>query len=157
MKPSKQDVEQMVAALMTAVQSVERARRKGDASRLAALSVIAVRPDSGPKAISEELGLHPSSVTRQIQALQAEGHVSVKADAADGRSCRVNLTAEGRAEIERLRKVGLERFASFVAKWEAEEVRTLARLLMKLELSKSEMNAGSKPAGNRWRKQEKKQ
>jgi DNA-binding MarR family transcriptional regulator len=142
---------------MTAVQSVERARRKGDASRLAALSVIAVRPDSGPKAISEELGLHPSSVTRQIQALQAEGHVSVKADAADGRSCRVNLTAEGRAEIERLRKVGLERFASFVAKWEAEEVRTLARLLMKLELSKSEMNAGSKPAGNRWRKQEKKQ
>jgi DNA-binding MarR family transcriptional regulator len=156
MRPSKHDVEQMVAALMSAVHSSERARRHGDASRLAALYVIAARPESSPKVISEELGLHPSSVTRQIQALEEDGHVRVKADTVDRRSCRVSLTVAGRAEIERLKEIGLERFASFVAKWNAEEVRTLTRLLMKLESSKAEMNAGAKPAGTRWRQQEKK-
>jgi DNA-binding MarR family transcriptional regulator len=154
MRPNKQDVERMVGALMTTVHSAERARRKGDASRLAALYVIAARPDSSPKTISEELGLHPSSVTRQIQALEKDGHVRVKADPADGRSCRVSLTPGGKAEIERLREIGLQRFASFVAKWEAEEVRALTRLLTKLELSKNQINADAKPASGRWRQQE---
>src|SRR5579871_6559888 len=105
MKPSKQDVQQMVAALMTVVHSADRARRKEDASRLAALYVIALQPESTPTAISEELGLHPSSVTRQIQALEQAGQVKVIADSSDGRSCRVRLTAAGRAEIERLKEI----------------------------------------------------
>jgi DNA-binding MarR family transcriptional regulator len=155
MKPSKQDVEQMVAALMTTVHSAERARRKGDASRLAALWVIAVRPESTPKAISEELGLHPSSVTRQIQGLEQDGHVKVTADPADGRSCRARLTTGGRAEIKRLQEIGLQRFASFVAGWDADEVHTLTRLLVKLEQSKAEVNASAKPTGRRWRQEKK--
>lgn len=155
MRPNHHDVENMVAALMTAVHSVERARRKGDASRLAALFVIAARPESSPKSISEELGLHPSSVTRQIQALEQDGHVKVKADPADGRSCRISLTASGKTEIERLKQVGLERFASFVAHWEPEEVRTLTRLLTKLELSKAAINTAEASTGARWRHQEK--
>jgi DNA-binding MarR family transcriptional regulator len=155
MNPNKHDVENMVAALMTSLRSVERARRQGDASRLAALYVIAAQPESSPKGISEELGLHPSSVTRQIQALEQDGHVKVKADPADGRSCRVSLTASGKAEIERLRQVGLQRFASFVAKWDAEEVRTLTRLLTKLEVSKSEVNRRGNLSRARWRRQEK--
>lgn len=141
----------MVAALMISLHNTERARRKGDAGRLAALYVIAARRDSSPKAIGEELGLHPSSVTRQIQALEQDGHVTVKADPADGRSCRVSLTAAGKAEVERLQQVGLRRFASFVEKWDAAEVRTLTRLLMKLEQSKTEVNTRGNPAGARWR------
>lgn len=154
MHPNRQDVERMVVALMTSLRNVEHARRKGDAGRLAALFVIAAQPQSSLKGISEELGLHPSSVTRQIQALEQDGHVKVKADPADGRSCRVSLTASGKAEIERLRRVGLDRFASFVAKWEAEEVRTLTRLLTKLERSKAEVNARGNPTGTRWRRGE---
>jgi DNA-binding MarR family transcriptional regulator len=152
--PNRHDVEQMAAALMTTLRSVERARRKGDASRLATLYVIAAQPESNAKDISEELGLHPSSITRQIQALEQDGLVKVKADPADGRSCLVSLTASGKAEIKRLTQVGLERFASFVAKWEAEEVRTLTRLLTKLELSKAEVNARPNQTGPRWRRQE---
>lgn len=142
----------MVVALMTIVRSAERANRKGDASRLAALYVIAAHPEMSPKGMSEELGLHPSSVSRQIQALERDGHVKVKADPADGRSCRVSLTASGEAEIERLKEVGLERFASFVEKWDAQEVRTFIRLLVKLELSKAEQNASGNTTGVRWRR-----
>lgn len=155
MGPSKQEIEKMVAALMTTVNAVEQARRKGDASRLAVLYIIAARPGSSPKGISEKLGLHPSSVTRQIQTLERDGRVKVKADSADGRSCRVSLTASGEAEIERLKQVGLQRFASFVEKWDAEEVCTLTRLLTKLELSKTELNATGNTSGARWRRQEK--
>jgi DNA-binding MarR family transcriptional regulator len=152
MKPKKQDVEQMVGALMAATRSTERAGRKGDAARLMALYAIGMRPASTPKALSEELGVHPSSVTRQIQALEDEDHVKVTADAEDRRSCRVTLTSAGIAEIQRLQEIGMARYASFVAKWDAAEVRELARLLAKLEQSKAEVNAAeAKPAGGRWR------
>lgn len=142
----------MVAALMAAIQSTERASRKGDASRLMALYAIAGRPGSTPKAISEELGFHASSITRQIQTLEDEGYVNVSADPDDGRSCRVALTAAGGKEMARLQEIGMQRFASFVAGWDAAEVRELTRLLMKLEQSKAKVNAaGRKPAGARWR------
>lgn len=155
MKPTMRDVENMTAALVTAVHGMQQARRKGDAGRLAALYVIAFHPEITPKAISEQLGLHPSSLTRQIQALERDGYVAVKADPSDGRSCRVSLTPAGKAEIERLRQAGLRRFASFVEKWDAAEVRTLTHLLTKLEASKTEVNARANPAGPRWRKNKK--
>ena len=155
MKPGKQDVEQMVVALMTVVHSADRARRKGDASRLAALYVIAALQESSPKAISEELGLHPSSVTRQIQTLEQEGHVKVIADPTDGRSCRVKLTTAGRSEIARLQAIALRRFAGFVADWDVQDVRTLTQLLIKFEQSKAATTPSTKPSGSRWRQQEK--
>lgn len=141
----------MVAALMTVIRSTERARQKGDASRSATLFVVAAHPDSSLKAISEEVGFHPSSTTRQIQALEDEGYVKVTADPVDGRSCKVKLTAKGNAELERLRQIGLRRFALFVAKWEPDEVRALTRLLLKLEQSKQEVRAAERPSRTRRR------
>lgn len=152
MKTGKRDVEAMTAALMAVVQSTARASRKGDASRLMALYAIAARAGSSPKDLSEVLGIHASSVTRQIQALEREGQVKVTADPGDGRSCRVTLTAQGRSEIARLKEVGLRRFASFVAKWDAEEVRELTRLLTKFEESKAAVNAAARVALVSWRK-----
>ena len=49
-----------------------------------------------PSTLSAELGLHQSSVTRQIQSLERAGHVKVTANPADGRSCFVELTPRGR-------------------------------------------------------------
>ncbi len=145
----------MVAALMTVVHSADRARRKGDASRLAALYVIALQPESTPKAISEELGLHASSITRQIQTLEQSGYVKVIADPIDGRSCRVKLTPAGRAEIERLKEQALQRFASFVADWDVKEVHTFTQLLIKFEQSKAHAVTTTKSPGSSWRQKEK--
>lgn len=145
----------MMNALMAVLQSTERARRKGDTSRLAMLSAIATHPASSPKAISEELGFHPSSVTRQVQALEVDGHVGVSPDPLDRRSCRVDLTASGQTELKRLREIGLQRWTLFVAKWDANDVRTLARLLAKLEQSKQETKSNTAPPGVRWRQQKK--
>lgn len=142
----------MIAALTTVLQSTNRARRKGPASRLVALSAIAATPDRALKAISEELDLHPSSVTRQIQALEADGAVKVTADPKDGRSCLVRLTAAGRAELKQLHRLSLERYTSFIAGWDAEDVRSLTRLLVKLEQSKAQVARTTKLVGGKWRK-----
>lgn len=156
MKPTMSDVQEMVSALMSVVSGVERAKREGKAGTLALLYVVAAREPVRPSELSIELGVHPSSVTRQVQALEAAGHIAVAADPEDGRSCFVSLTAAGREEINRLTQIGLARFALFVADWEAEEVRTLARLLTKLETSKAQAHKQElRPGGRRWQKREK--
>jgi DNA-binding MarR family transcriptional regulator len=152
MKYAPRDVEQMVAALMTVLQSTNRARSKGAASRLVTLSAIGASPDRALKEISEELGLHPSSVTRQIQALEADGAVKLTADPEDGRSCRVRLTAAGRAELERLQRLGIERYSLFLAGWDASDVREFTRLLLKFEQSKVAVSQTTKLVGGRWRR-----
>src|SRR5262245_43866364 len=156
MKPSSDDVEQMVSALMTLVTGIERAKRRGLASVLATLQIIDAYKRILPSTLSSELGLHQSSVTRQIQALEREGRVKVTANPDDGRSCYVELTTQGRSELRQLTKFGLKRFALFVADWDAEEVRTLARLMKKLETSKAKVAERSpQPMGRKWQKKTK--
>jgi len=140
MRPTSDDVKQMVAALMTTVQNIERAKRRGLAGRLVTLQAIAAHKKAQPSMLSAELGLHQSTITRQIQTLQRAGFVQVATNPADGRSCFVKLTKAGRAELDHLTKIGLQRFALFVKEWDADEVRMLARLLEKLERSKAEVS-----------------
>jgi DNA-binding MarR family transcriptional regulator len=136
MKCMDGDVREMVGALMTVVSGIERAKRQGEASILSLLYFIAGGEPVRPSALSEQMGVNQSSVTRQVQALLAAGMAAVEADPSDGRSCFVTITDVGRRELERLEEIGLQRFGSFVEDWEPDEVRTLARLLRKLEESK---------------------
>lgn len=51
-------------------------------------------------------------------------------------------------------EVGMDRFASFVADWEPEEVRMLTSLLQKLEESKAAAAARKRPPpGRHWARQ----
>ncbi len=80
-------------------------------------------------------------MTRQVQELEDSGYVEVRIDPADARCLRVSLTRSGAREQQRLVQVGLDRFASFVADWEPDDVRTLTALLEKLERSKAAVAA----------------
>jgi len=137
MEPGRDDVAQMVGALMAVMGGIERAKRKGDAARLVALQAVAVAGRIRPSDIAAETAVHQSTVTRQIQALERVGFVRIDADPDDRRSCWVTLTDAGRTEVERLTEIGLSRFALFVADWDVDEVRTLGRLLEKLATSKA--------------------
>ena len=95
--------------------------------------------------------VHPSQVTRQVRELESLGHVQVAADPSDRRSCRVTLTSAGSDELQALTEEGLDRFGSFVADWEPEEVRMLTSLLQKLESSKAAVAARQRPPpGRHW-------
>lgn len=151
MKPSPEDVQGMVSALMGVVTSIERAKRQGKAATLALLYVLAERGPIRPSELSVEVGAHPSSVTRQVQALEVEGLVVVTADPEDGRSCFISLTDAGREEMHRLTQIGLERFGAFVADWDGEDVRRLAHLLMRLLNGMIEEGRRQPPPGGSWR------
>jgi DNA-binding MarR family transcriptional regulator len=138
MPPSRTDVERMAAALFTMNAGLERARRRSKgASTLSVLQLLAVGDGLRPSDLADRLGVHPSLVTRQIQELEDAGYVHTSPNPQDARSLLVSLTPAGVEEQRRLREFGLDRFALFVAEWTPEEVRTLADLLEKLELSKA--------------------
>jgi DNA-binding MarR family transcriptional regulator len=156
--PTRQDVEQLVAALFAVTSGLERARRQiPDAAALSVLQVLAWAERQEPvqqvrpKQIAAALGVHRSAVTHQLQALEEAGQVSLTVDPADRRSWFVALTDTGHAELERLTTIGLDRFASFVADWDAQEVRTLTRLLVKFDASKAEVGRRSPPSRGRRR------
>jgi DNA-binding MarR family transcriptional regulator len=152
MKASRDDVRAMVAALFVTNAALDRARhQKKGASTLSLLQVIAATPGIRPSEIASAQDVHPSQVTRQVRELENLGLVRVTADTADKRSCRVTLTSAGTDELQSLTEQGMDRFASFVADWEPEEVRMLTSLLQKLEESKAAAAARQRPPlGRHW-------
>jgi DNA-binding MarR family transcriptional regulator len=155
MKASRDDVRAMVTALFVTNAALERARRqRKGASTLSLLQIIAATPGIRPSEIATAQDVHPSQVTRQVRELDSLGFVQVTADTADKRSCRVTLTSTGSDELQSLTEEGLDRFASFVADWEPDEVRMLTSLLQKLEESKAVAAARRRPPpGRHWASQ----
>ena len=146
MPPDNRDVEAMVAALFTLMASVDRARRgRQAATSLALLQVIAAGGPIRPSEIAARQHVHQSLVTRQIRELEDAGDVTVAADPSDGRSYLVMLTPGGVDELDRLMRIGLQRFALFVSDWDPEQVRNLAQLLEKLQLSMAAVGARERP------------
>jgi DNA-binding MarR family transcriptional regulator len=136
-KPTRNDVHTLAAALFTVFSSMRRASSKGDAATLALLNIVAAHPNVRPSDIASALGVNQSSITRQMQKFEQRGLVRPAADPEDGRSCHILLTAAGRNEMRRLQSIGLDRFALFVKDWEARDVQKLTHLLARFEMSKS--------------------
>jgi DNA-binding MarR family transcriptional regulator len=149
MPPDRQDIEQLAAALFAVADGLQRARRRiPDAANLSVLQILAWAERTGtqpvrPSDIASALDTHRSAVTQHLKSLEDAGHVTLTADARDRRSWNVHLTDAGRAEVERLTAIGLDRYALFVADWDADDVRTLTNLLMRF----AESRAAAPPAG----------
>jgi DNA-binding MarR family transcriptional regulator len=138
MPPNKGDVQSMVVALFTLIAGIDRATRLSQgASTLGLLQVVAGREAVRPSEIADIQHVHPSLVTRQVRELERVGYIEVRSDPADGRACLVSLTSAGADKMRLLQQMGLERFATFVADWEPDEVSMLTSLLEKLEQSKA--------------------
>ncbi|HEX4214616.1 MAG TPA: MarR family transcriptional regulator [Candidatus Dormibacteraeota bacterium] len=138
MATRRDDVRDLAAALATVSGSLERGRRRSrGATTLSTLQAVAARGPVRPTDIASEVGLHHSSITRQIQTLQQLGLVQVGPDPDDGRASAISLTERGASEMERLLEHGVDRFVAFVADWDVEDVRRLAELLWRFEESKA--------------------
>src|SRR5215813_12991983 len=138
--PNQDDVEGLVTALFQVNAGLERGKqRNAMASALTLLQVVAALPGASPTELAAVVSLHQSSITRQVSALEEAGFVTVAINPHDRRSCQIRLTEAGRTELDRLYQIGMSRFATFVADWDAEDVRAFTRLLMKFEASKAEV------------------
>src|SRR4029450_8691258 len=96
--PTRQDVEQLVAALFAVTSGLERARRQiPDAAALSVLQVLAwaerqqPAQQARPKDVATARGVHRSAVTHQLQALEETSQVTLTVDPADRRSWFVAL------------------------------------------------------------------
>lgn len=147
-----EDLEQVVYPLARIGQSMRRAQNKKiDPTRQAILQQAAVKGRVRPSELAAELDLYQSSITRQTRSLEDDGLIVVEADPADRRSCLISLTESGWDEVRKLTKLGLDRFAEFMADWDAEDVRTLGRLLTRLETAVDEAKRkAQRPGGRRW-------
>ena len=82
--------------------------------------------------VAEAVGMDISTVSRQIRALETLGLVSRRVDSSDQRAFHVALTEEGRATLDRTRRVRQESLRAMLADWSPDEVADLARLIGRL-------------------------
>jgi DNA-binding MarR family transcriptional regulator len=82
--------------------------------------------------LARQLGVDPSTVSRQVKALERQGMLARDGDPRDGRVARLALTPAGGEALELLRVVRHRLFAEILADWAAEDRATLAPLLARL-------------------------
>ncbi len=79
--------------------------------------------------ISEALGLHKSTMSRNLAVLEELGLIERIPDPLDARARQVGLTTQGSAALERSFEGRRERLRQQLLTWETSDIAELARLL----------------------------
>lgn len=124
------EVSQSVFTLVTEAQ--QAMSRAFDVPRVGVLRAVALGGPLRPSAITEQLDMAPSTVTRHVQTLEDAGHVTVRPDPGDARTCLIEMTEAGRTELGHLDEIGQAVFGEVVADWSVRDMQTLARLVRRL-------------------------
>ena len=88
--------------------------------------------DSGPQrlsALAHTFGLDPSTITRQVQALETSGMLRRSRDPRDRRASLLELTDSGHDVLGSTRTLRVERLRDAMSTWSHEEQTTFGRLL----------------------------
>ncbi len=122
---------------ITGSQRLDRliAVRSGVAIGVAAVAVLGKVIDDGPMRMSDladAVRTHPAALTRQVQALEAEGYVERSADPNDGRASVVAVTSAGRLAHRRIEAANDELMAEQLDGWSVEELTSLVEQLDRL-------------------------
>ena len=97
-----------------------------------AYSILAKLYDDGPQrsgVLADVFGLDPSTITRQVQALEQDGLIGRTTDPADGRAFLLGLTAEGRTTLEQVRGERRRILRSLLETWPTDDLAAFATLL----------------------------
>ena len=95
------------------------------------LSILAELHRHGPrrmKAVAERLDIDLPQVSREVKELVESGHVTLSADAADGRARVVQLTALGAKEWTAYRGAARTALADLLSDWDDKQIGDFARL-----------------------------
>jgi DNA-binding MarR family transcriptional regulator len=133
-----------------AIQLLRRVRRDDPATGLSAprASALSVLVFGGARSIGELAAAEqvaPPTMTRLVAGLEADGYVTRRADARDGRVVRVSATARGRRVLEAGRDRRVRHVVSLLAQLSPHEVTTVAEAVTLLEQALSEERAGTVP------------
>ncbi|WP_454051214.1 MarR family winged helix-turn-helix transcriptional regulator [Cellulomonas sp. Marseille-Q8402] len=112
--------------------SASRARGELERSAYLVLGVLAEEGATSVNAIADALRLDPSTVTRQVLAMEQAGHVLRSTHPGDGRVTLVEPTEAGIAALAETREVRARLYGEILDAWPREDLRQLARLLTRL-------------------------
>lgn len=133
MDDSTDRIEQHLTTLFRRVQKIHVFTSRGefdlDRSGYGILCRIA---DEGPQRLGSfatAFGLDPSTITRQVQALERAGLAVRHADPGDRRAALLSLTDEGRTAVHETRTHRRRRLEQVLADWTPADRRDFARLV----------------------------
>lgn len=133
MHATKTEIGELAEALRDVVTI---ARRKATATEHdSALVSLLTHVETGPLRageLAERACLDPSTVSRHLRSLEAEGWLARTPDPDDGRATQLAITAAGLDLVREARRQRLVRLGRAVADWPADDLTTLTRLTRKL-------------------------
>jgi DNA-binding MarR family transcriptional regulator len=143
MDSAGRQIEQQMTVLLRRVQRIHLSTSSG-AMNLdrSAYGIMCRLADEGPQrlgSLATAFGLDPSTITRQVQALERAGLAVRTTDPADRRASILDLTEEGSRALDRTRRHRRERLQGALSHWSEDDRADLARLLEKLNVSMDKM------------------
>jgi DNA-binding MarR family transcriptional regulator len=142
-------IEQQLTILLRRVQSIHLSTASGelDLDR-SAYGIMCRLADEGPQrlgSLAQAFGLDPSTITRQVQALEQAGLAQRATDSADRRASILDLSTEGREVLSRTREHRRARFEAALSDWSAKERQEFGRLLEKFNCSVESLSEKAAP------------
>jgi DNA-binding MarR family transcriptional regulator len=135
MDTANKQIEQQMTVLLRRVQRIHLATTSGEVNlERSAYGIMCKLSDDGPQrlgALATAFGLDPSTITRQVQALEEAGLASRQTDPSDRRASLLDLTSTGREVLDRTRDFRRTRFFQAMEDWPEHDRREFGRLLEK--------------------------
>jgi DNA-binding MarR family transcriptional regulator len=132
-------IEQQLTVLFRRVQRIHLVTGAADVQlERSAYGIMCKLADEGPQrlgALATAFGLDPSTITRQVQALEEIGLASRKTDPSDRRAAILDLTGNGRTILERTRDHRRTRLQVALADWPEDDRAQFGRLLKQFNVS----------------------
>jgi DNA-binding MarR family transcriptional regulator len=139
MDDASKQIEQQMTVLLRRVQRIHLSTQVGEvALERSAYGIMCKLADEGPQrlgALATAFGLDPSTITRQVQALEEIGLASRETDPADRRASILDLTPNGRDVLERTREHRREVLRTALADWSEADLTDFGRLLKEFNAS----------------------
>ncbi len=132
-------IEQQMTVLLRRVQRIHLITATGEVHlERSSYGILCQLADEGPQrlgALAHTFGLDPSTITRQVRALEETALATREVDPTDRRASILHLTPEGEHVLERTRTHRRRQLEHGLADWTDKERKEFARLLTKFNAS----------------------
>lgn len=147
MDSANTQIEQQMTVLLRRVQRIHLSTSAGEVNlERSAYGIMCKLADEGPQrlgALASAFGLDPSTITRQVQALEEIGLAVRKTDPSDRRASILDLSDTGRDVLEQTRAHRRARLQQALSDWSEGDLKDFARLLQEFNLSLDRLLEGA--------------
>ncbi len=139
MDTANQQIEQQMTTLLRRVQRIHLSTTAGEVNlERSAYGIMCKLADEGPQrlgALATAFGLDPSTITRQVQALEEIGLADRRTDPSDRRASILDLTPNGREVLDQTRALRRNRLQAALSDWSESDLKDFGRLLKEFNTS----------------------